>query len=227
LKTRLTSSVLGACSTAFPGEDAIYPSLPAKGVSTSKLALRRSRKPQALQNERGLPVQLAAEMGGRHGLKCFVLHREEYRTSPHQLRSRSHSPRTSYEPAIKTRNATDGAYHTGPKTNTWSIKKMRTETRHGISRFVWIGRHGHHFCSMQASTERSWTAMRFTRRCSSRSDTSLPASWTTTPWAWTSMQEIEKEIQRDGESPLRVAPRKSKDVHEHPFSNTKHSLTHR
>jgi hypothetical protein len=114
----------GACSTAFPGEDAISytPAFPAKGASTSKPALRRSRKPQALQNERGLPVQLAAEMGGRHGLKRFVPHREEYRTSPHQLRSRSYSPRTSYEPTIETRNATDGAYHTGPKINTRSIR---------------------------------------------------------------------------------------------------------
>ncbi|KAH8797007.1 hypothetical protein F5882DRAFT_375161 [Hyaloscypha sp. PMI_1271] len=91
----------GTFSIAFPGEDAISytPAFPAKGASTSKPTLRRSQKPQELQNERGLPVQLAAEMGGRHGLKRFVFHREEYRTSPHQLRSRSHSPRASYKRA--------------------------------------------------------------------------------------------------------------------------------
>jgi hypothetical protein len=45
-----------------------------------------------------------------------------------------------------------------------------------LDRTTWLP-----LCSMQASTERSWTTVGFTRRCPSRSDISPPTSWAATP----------------------------------------------
>jgi hypothetical protein len=159
-------------------------------------------------------------------LKRFVLHREEYSTSPRQLKSRSHSPCTSYERAIKTRNATDGAYHTGPGINTWSIRKMRRETRHGILRFVWIGRHGYRFARCRRRLRdlgQQWVLLAVAPR------DQIPLS----PHPGLLHLGVDGNARdgdadtEDGESPLQVAPCESKGVHEHPFSNTKHSLIDR
>jgi hypothetical protein len=54
-----------------------------------------------------------------------------------------------------------------------------------------------------------------------------PACWTATPWAWTSIQEIEMEMQKAENRRCELHPAKSKGVHEYPFSYTKHSLIDR